>query len=53
MPHEDESELLGVYYNLGRAHEELGQFVEARSAYERIISVDIGFMDTSERLGKL
>ena len=53
MPHEDESELLGVYYNLGRAHEELGQFAEARSAYERIISVDIGFMDTSERLGKL
>lgn len=53
MPHEDESELLGVYYNLGRAHEELGQFAEARSAYERVISIDIGFMDTSERLGKL
>ena len=53
MPHDDESELLGVFYNLGRAHEELGQFAEARSAYERIISVDIGFMDTSERLGKL
>ncbi len=53
MPHHDESELLGVYYNLGRAHEELGQFPEARSAYERVISVDIGFMDTSQRLAKL
>ncbi len=53
MSHSDESELLGVYYNLGRAHEELGQHTEARSAYERIISIDIGFQDTSERLAKL
>lgn len=53
MPYRDEAELLGVYYNLGRAHEELGQHAEARSAYERIISVDIGFQDTSERLAKL
>lgn len=53
MPHHDESELLGVYYNLGRAHEELGQHAEARSAYERVISVDIGFQDTSTRLAKL
>jgi tetratricopeptide (TPR) repeat protein len=53
MPYSDEAELLGVYYNLGRAHEELGQHSEARSAYERIISVDIGFQDTSERLAKL
>ncbi|HEY0672100.1 MAG TPA: tetratricopeptide repeat protein [Longimicrobiales bacterium] len=53
MPHHDESELLGVYYNLGRAHEELGQHAEARSAYERVISVDIGFQDTSARLAKL
>jgi tetratricopeptide (TPR) repeat protein len=53
MPHSDEGELLGVYYNLGRAHEELGQHTEARSAYERVIAVDIGFQDTSERLAKL
>ena len=40
-------------YNLGRAHEELGQAAEARAAYERVISVDIGFQDTSARLAKL
>ena len=53
MPFNDETELLGVYYNLGRAHEELGQRAEAKAAYERIISVDIGFQDTTARLAKL
>jgi Flp pilus assembly protein TadD len=53
LPYKDESELLGVYYNLGRAHEELGQRAEARSAYEKIIAIDIGFGDTTERLSKL
>jgi tetratricopeptide (TPR) repeat protein len=53
MPRQDEADFLGVYYNLGRAHEELGQAAEARAAYERVISVDIGFQDTSERLAKL
>jgi tetratricopeptide (TPR) repeat protein len=53
MPHKDESEMLNVYYHLGRAHEELGHHAEARNAYERVISVDIGFQDTTERLAKL
>lgn len=53
MPYTDESELLGVYYNLGRAYEELGQRAEAKAAYERVISVDIGFQDTTQRLAKL
>jgi tetratricopeptide (TPR) repeat protein len=53
MPYVDEGELLGVFYNLGRAHEELGQRSEAKAAYERVISVDIGFADAAERLSKL
>lgn len=53
LPYNDESELLGVYYNLGRAYEELGQHEEAKSAYEKIISIDIGFQDTTERLSRL
>jgi tetratricopeptide (TPR) repeat protein len=53
MPFADESDLLGVYYNLGRAHEELGQRAEAKSAYEWIIAIDIGFQDTSARLARL
>jgi tetratricopeptide (TPR) repeat protein len=53
LPFDDESDLLGVYYSLGRAHEELGQRAEAKSAYEKIISIDIGFQDTSARLARL
>ena len=52
-PHSDEAELLGVFYNLGLAHEALGQRAEAKAAFERVISVDIGFQDTNERLAKL
>jgi tetratricopeptide (TPR) repeat protein len=53
MPHTDEQELLGVYYNLGRAHEELGQRAEAKAAYEKIVAIDISFQDTTDRLARL
>jgi tetratricopeptide (TPR) repeat protein len=53
MPYTDETELLGVYYNLGRAHEELGQRAEARAAFEKIVAVDISFQDTTQRLARL
>ncbi|MGQ0813528.1 MAG: tetratricopeptide repeat protein [Gemmatimonadota bacterium] len=53
LPHKDENDLLGVYYNLGRAHEELGQRAEAKAAFEKIIAIDIGFQDTTERLSRL
>ena len=53
MPFNDEQELLGVYYNLGRAYEELGQRAEAKSAYEKIVAIDIGFQDTTSRLSQL
>jgi tetratricopeptide (TPR) repeat protein len=53
MAYTDEQELLGVYYNLGRAYEELGQRAEARTAYEKIIAIDIGFQDTASRVSRL
>jgi Tfp pilus assembly protein PilF len=53
MPHADESELLGVYYHLGRCFEELGNRGEAKDAYERVIGLDIQFRDVSERLARL
>jgi tetratricopeptide (TPR) repeat protein len=53
MAYTDEQELLGVYYNLGRAYEEIGQRAEARGAYEKIIAIDIGFQDTAARVSRL
>ena len=53
VPHEDETELLGVYYHLGRCYEELGRPEEARDAYERVFGVDINFRDVAERLARL
>src|SRR5690606_34172121 len=52
-PHEDDSELLGVFYHLGRCYEELGRPDEARDAYERVFGVDINFRDVAERLARL
>jgi len=53
LPYEDETELLGVYYHLGRCYEELGRPEEARDAYERVLGVDINFRDVAARLARL
>ena len=53
VPGADDHELLGVYYHLGRCHEELGQTAEARAAFERVVALDGGFGDVSERLARL
>jgi hypothetical protein len=52
-PFDDELELLGVYYHLGRACEELGKREAARDAYERVLGIDINFADVSARLARL
>jgi tetratricopeptide (TPR) repeat protein len=49
----DDLELIGVYYHLGRAFEALGKVSDARDAYERVIGIDINFMDVSERIVRL
>jgi tetratricopeptide (TPR) repeat protein len=53
MQYDDELELLGVYYQLGRAYEGLGRRDDARDAYERVLGMDINFEDVTERLAQL
>jgi tetratricopeptide (TPR) repeat protein len=50
---DDELELLGVYYHLGRAYEALGRRDQARDAYERVLGMDINFGDVTDRLARL
>lgn len=53
LPTSREVEKLAVYYYLGRAHEELGDSDPAREFYEKVLGLDIGFRDVSERLRAL
>jgi|GEM_PF-242794 len=53
MPARDDAELLGVYYQLGRCYEQLGQKDAARDAYERVLGLDIDFRDVNDRLRAL
>ncbi|MEX0909548.1 MAG: tetratricopeptide repeat protein, partial [Gemmatimonadaceae bacterium] len=46
----DDDNLAGVLYLLGAAAEALGKTQEAASYYQRVLAVDIGFRDVSERL---
>src|SRR5690606_26822177 len=45
VPREVEDELLGVYYWLGRAHQQLGNKDDAVEFYDRVFSLDINFAD--------
>lgn len=53
LPREDPHEMLGVYYNLGLCHEELGDRSAARQAYDNIMVIDPSFSDVPERLSRL
>jgi tetratricopeptide (TPR) repeat protein len=48
-----EDELVGIYYYLGRAYEELENKVSAVEYYDRVFSLDINFADVTERLRDL
>jgi tetratricopeptide (TPR) repeat protein len=48
-----DAELVGVVYWMGRCDEELGRADAAAECYERVLSVDIRFRDTAERLREL
>jgi tetratricopeptide (TPR) repeat protein len=50
---DDEIELIGVYYHLGRAYEELAQREKALDAYERVVGLDINFKDVADRMARL
>ena len=53
LPFEIEDELMGIYYYLGRAHEQLGNKPQAVEFYDRVFSLDINFVDVTERLRAL
>ncbi len=48
-----EDELVGIYYYLGRAYEELENRDSAVEYYDRVFSLDINFADVTERLREL
>ncbi len=48
-----DDEQIGLIYWMGRAQEAQGKAEAAIPAYERVMAVDIGFQDTSDRVAKL
>ncbi len=48
-----DDEQIGLIYWLARAQESQGKLDPAVAAYERVLAVDIGFMDASGRIAKL
>lgn len=48
-----EDELVGIYYYLARAYEQLGRKDSAVEFYDRVFSLDINFADVTERLRAL
>ena len=53
VDYEIEDELIGIYYYLARAYEEVGQKDDALEFYDRVFSLDINFADVTERLRTL
>lgn len=52
-PELKEDALIGVFYLLGRAAEDLDNPAEASAYYHRVIAVDMGFRDAGQRLSSL
>ena len=50
---EGDADKIGVLYWLGRSLEAQGKDAEARGCYERVLAVDVGFIDASDRLTNL
>lgn len=48
----DDSEALGIRYNLGLAYEMVGDIDQARSQFEEVYVVDVTFRDVGEKLQK-
>jgi tetratricopeptide (TPR) repeat protein len=53
LPFEVEDDLIGIYYYIGRAFEQTGDKPSAVEYYDRVFSLDINFMDVTERLRSL
>jgi len=53
VEYEIEDELVGIYYYLAQACEELGKTERAVELYGKVFSIDINFADVTERLRDL
>jgi pilus assembly protein FimV len=51
--HGIEDELIGIYYYLGRAQEQVGNNESAVEFFHKVFALDINFADVTERLRKL
>jgi tetratricopeptide (TPR) repeat protein len=49
----ESEESLGIKYNLGLAHEMVGDFDRARTCFEDVYVVDVTFRDVAEKIRKL
>jgi Tfp pilus assembly protein PilF len=49
----DSEESLGIKYNLGLAHEMIGDVANARTYFEDVYVVDVTFRDVSEKVQRL
>jgi len=48
-----EDDLIGIYYYLARAYEQLGRTEPAVEFYDRVFALDINFADVTDRLREL
>jgi tetratricopeptide (TPR) repeat protein len=53
LPGVADGDLVGVLYLLGRVEEASGEAGKAQELYERVVSVDIRFRDTSARIDRI
>jgi tetratricopeptide (TPR) repeat protein len=53
LPGVADGDLVGVLYLLGRVEEASGEAGKAQELYERVVSVDIRFRDTSARIDRM
>jgi len=49
----DTEDSLGIKYNLGLAHEMIGDLANARTFFEDVYVVDVTFRDVAEKVRKL
>lgn len=49
VPGYKDEDLIEVFYAMGRAHEELGERLQAVECYERVMGCDVRFKDASRR----
>ncbi len=53
VPGQRDDDLVGIFYALGRAHEELSESDRALGWYERVLGCDASFKDAAQRVSSL